>query len=169
MTTPQQIQATKDTYGHQIAPPPGDSPFYGTLVHDAAGPTGVTMHQQRHFTEAHLLAYHPLHSMFDTHTKQRVIAAHHNLRHLFQPTPTHSALRWPWRLKSPTTTHDKVPQLLLHIRSITGSARHDFFYSKCLRAITAPIDTPRPTFDITLPCTPDPSAGNQKPHKGSHP
>ena len=127
MTIPQQIQATKDTYGRQMAPPPGDSLFYGTLVHDAAGPAGVTMHPHRHFTEAHLPAYHPFHSMFDMHTKQRVIAAHRNLRHLFQPTPSHRTLRWPWRLKSPTTTHDKVPQLLPHIRSIPGSARHDGF------------------------------------------
>ena len=56
MTIPQQIQATKDIYGRQMAPPPGDSLFYDTLVHDAAGPVGVTMHPQRHFTEARLPA-----------------------------------------------------------------------------------------------------------------
>ena len=118
MTIQQKIQATIDTYRRKMAQPPEDSLYYCTLVQDAAGPVGVTMHSQRHFTEAHLPAYHPLHSLFDTHIKQRVIADHHNLRHIFQPTPTHHALRWPWRIKSPTTNHDPVPYCLSHIRSI---------------------------------------------------
>ena len=54
MTTPKQIQATKDTYGRQMAPPPGKILFYGALVNDAAGPAGVTLHPDRHFTAAHL-------------------------------------------------------------------------------------------------------------------
>ena len=71
-----------------MAPLPGKALFYGTLSHDAAGPAGVNMHPHRHFTEAHLAEYHPLSPMFDNHTKQRVIQAHHNLKHLFQPVPT---------------------------------------------------------------------------------
>ena len=96
MTIPHQIQATRDTYAHQRAPPPGKPLFYGTLYHDAAGPAGVTMHPYRHFTEQHLPEYHPLYDMFDEHTKQRVIQAHRRLKYMFQPVPTHSALYWPW-------------------------------------------------------------------------
>ena len=40
MTISQQIQATQDTYGHQMVPPPNTSLFYGTLVHDIARPAG---------------------------------------------------------------------------------------------------------------------------------
>ena len=69
MTISDQIQATRDTYGRQIAPPPGKPLFYGTLYHDAAGPVGVTIHPLQQFTEAHLLEYHPLSEMFDEHTK----------------------------------------------------------------------------------------------------
>ena len=32
MTIPDQIQATRNTYGRQMAPPPGDPLFYGTLL-----------------------------------------------------------------------------------------------------------------------------------------
>ena len=56
-----------------MAPPPGKALFYGTLSHDAAGPVGVTMYPHRHFTEAHLAEYRPLSSVFDNHTKQRVV------------------------------------------------------------------------------------------------
>ena len=122
MTIPDQIQATRDTYGRQMVPPPGKALFYGTLSHDAAGPAGVTMHPQRHFTEAHLAEYHPLHTMFDSHTKHRVIQAHRNLKYLFQPVPHHPALYWPWRLKmrqpqwnqSPNFSHRLVGSLARH-------------------------------------------------------
>ena len=76
MTNPEQIQATRDTYGRQMSPPPGKPLIYGTFYHDAAGPAGVNMHPHRHFTEAHLPEYHPLSDMFDAHTKQRVIQTH---------------------------------------------------------------------------------------------
>ena len=95
MTIPDQIQATRDTYGRQMAQPPGKTLFYGTLSHDAIGPAGVTMYPHRHFTDAHLAEYHPLRSMFDIHTKQRVIQAHHNLKHLFslyQPNPHYTGI-----------------------------------------------------------------------------
>ena len=65
-----------------------------------SGPAGITMHSKRHFTEVHLQDYYPLKSMFNHHTRQRMIKSHHRLRHLFQPVPTHYALRWPWQLKS---------------------------------------------------------------------
>ena len=68
-TTPQQIQATIDTYGRQMAPPPGKPLFFGTLSHDAAGPAGVTIHPKRQFTETHLLEYHPQQSLFYKYTK----------------------------------------------------------------------------------------------------
>ena len=95
MTILEQIQVTKVTYGHQMAPPPSKPLFYGTLVHDAAGPAGIDLHPDRHFTEAHLPVYHPLHSMFDEHTNKRIIEAHRRLKHLFQPRPQHAALIWP--------------------------------------------------------------------------
>ena len=56
--------------------------FFGTIMHDAAGPAGVTMYPRRQFTEVHLPDYHPFHCLFDAHTKQRVIAAHRNLRYV---------------------------------------------------------------------------------------
>ena len=51
MTIPDQIRVTRDTYGQQMAPPPGKPLFYGALYHDAAGPTGVNMHPHRHFSQ----------------------------------------------------------------------------------------------------------------------
>ena len=105
-----------------MAPPPGKALFYGTLSHDAAGPTGVTMHLHRYFTQAHLAEYHPLSSMFDQHTKQRVTQAYHNLKHLFQLVPTQPALRWPWKLKSTTDTVEPIPDLIPHIQRVPGSA-----------------------------------------------
>ena len=104
-----------------MASPPGKALFYSTISHDAAGPAGVTMHAHRHFTEAHLAEYHPLSSMFDNHTKKRVIQAHHRLKYLSQPVPTHSALRWSWQLKSATDTIDPIRDLIPHIRRIPGS------------------------------------------------
>ena len=53
MTISQQIQATQDTYGHQMVPPPNTSLFYGTLVHDIARPAGVTMYLHRPQTKGH--------------------------------------------------------------------------------------------------------------------
>ena len=50
MTIPDQKQATRDTYGRQMAPLPGKPLFYVTLYHDAAGSTGVTVHPHRPFT-----------------------------------------------------------------------------------------------------------------------
>ena len=138
MTIPDQIQATRDTYGRQMAPPPGKALFYGTLSHDAAGPAGVTMHPQRHFTEAHLAEYHPLHTMFDSHTKHRVIQAHRNLKYLFQPVPQHPALYWPWRLKNATTTMEPVPELLPQISRVPGSARHGGFTLNVLARFPPP-------------------------------
>ena len=93
MIIPQQIQSTKDTYGRQMAPLPGKPLLYGTLVHDAAGPVGVTLHLDHHFTAAHLQKYNPLHSMFDEHTKTRIIEVHRRLKHLFHQRPHHSTLR----------------------------------------------------------------------------
>ena len=68
MTVPQQIQSTKDTYSRQMAPPPGKPLFYGTIEHDVAGSSGVTIYPQRHFTEANLKEYYLLYSLFDHHT-----------------------------------------------------------------------------------------------------
>ena len=82
MTIPQQIQATKDTHGRQMAPPPNKPFSYGTLVYDFAGPTGVILQPDRHFTKVNLPEYHPLRSMFDEHTKTRIIEAHRRLKHL---------------------------------------------------------------------------------------
>ena len=76
MTIPEQVQATRDTYGRQMTPPPGKALFYGTLLHDAAGPAGVAIHPNRHFTDTHLTEYHPLSSLFDTKTKHRVMQVH---------------------------------------------------------------------------------------------
>ena len=112
MTIPQQIQATTDTYNRQMVPQPSKTLFYGTIMHDAAGPVGVAMHPQRHFTETHLAEYHPLHSMFDRYTKQRVVKAHRRPMHLFQPVPTHATLHGPWQLKYAACTYDPILQLL---------------------------------------------------------
>ena len=70
MNIPQHIQTATYTYGHQIAPPPSKSLFFGMLMHDATSPTGVIMYPKRYSTEAYLPEYHPLHSMFDRHTKK---------------------------------------------------------------------------------------------------
>ena len=121
-----------------MAPPPGKPLFYGTLVHDAAGPVGVTLYPQRHFTEAHLPEYHPLHSMFDEQAKTRIIKAHRRLKHLFQPRPHHAALTWPWRLVSATGTAEQIPQLLPQIRSVPGSARHGDFTLNFLARVRPP-------------------------------
>ena len=121
-----------------MAPPPGKPLFYGTLVHDAAGPAGVTLHPQRHFTEAHLAEYHPLHSMFDEHTKTRIIKVHRRLKHLFQPRPQHAVLIWPWRLISATGTAEQIPQLLPQIRSTPGSAQHGGFTLNFLARVPPP-------------------------------
>ena len=75
-----------------MAPPPGKPLFYGTLYHDAAGPAGVIMIPHRHFIEKNLPEYHPLSDMFEEHNKQRAIQAHRQLKYLFQPVPTRSAL-----------------------------------------------------------------------------
>ena len=50
MAISDQKQATRDTYGRQMAPLPGKPLFYVTLYHDAAGSTGVTVHPHRPFT-----------------------------------------------------------------------------------------------------------------------
>ena len=110
-----------------MVPPPRNALIFWTLMHDITGPVGVIMHPHRHFIEAHLLDFYPFYSVFDHHTKQRVIAARHNLSHFFRPVPTHHVLRWPWQLKSHTDTYKLVPQLLSHIRGIPGSTRHDGF------------------------------------------
>lgn len=89
--------------------PPGNPLFFGTIAHDALGPAGVTMHSQRHFTEVHLQDYHPLHSIFNYHTRQQVIQAHYRLRRLFRLDPIDAALRWPWQLKSATDTCKLIP------------------------------------------------------------
>ena len=138
MTIPQQIQTTKDTHGRQIAPPSGKPLFYGTLTHDTAGPVGVTLHPDRHFTKAHLPEYHLLHSIFDEHTKTRIIEAHRRLKHLFQPRPQHSVLIWPWRLISATYTAERIPQFLPQISCIPGSARHDGFTLNVLARLPPP-------------------------------
>lgn len=112
MTIPEQIQATRDTCGRQMAPPSGKSLFNGTLSHNATGPTGDTMYPNRHFTPVNLREYHPLSSFFDANTKHRVILAHCRLKYLFQPVPTHSALQWLWQLKFNTETVHPIPDLL---------------------------------------------------------
>ena len=88
MTILDQVQAKRDTYGRQMAQPSGKFLFYGTVSLDAAGHAGVTMHPYRLFTATHLHEYHPLRSLFDTHSKQRVIQSHRRLKYLFQPVPT---------------------------------------------------------------------------------
>ena len=102
MTIPEQIQPTKDMYGRQTAPLSGKALYSGTLLHDAVGPFGVKMHPYRHFTEAYLLEYHPLHSMINTRTKHWVIQVHRRFKNLFQPVSTHHTLQWSWQLKSST-------------------------------------------------------------------
>ena len=76
--------------------------------------------------------------MFDEHTKQWVNQAHLQLKYLFQPVPTHSALQWPWRLISTMDTASPVPQLFPHISRIPGSARHDGFLLNVLARLTSP-------------------------------
>ena len=68
MTVPKQIQSTKDTYSRQMAPPSGKPLFYGTIEHDVAGSSGVTIYPQRHFTDANLKEYYLLYLLFDHHT-----------------------------------------------------------------------------------------------------
>ena len=138
MTIPQQIQATKDTHGRQMAPPPNKPLLYGTLVYDFAGPTGVILQPDRHFTKVHLPEYHPLRSMFDEHTKTRIIEAHRRLKHLFQPRPQYSVLIWSWRFILATDTAERIPQLLPQISHIPGSARHDRFTLNVLARIPPP-------------------------------
>ena len=160
MTIPQQIQTTKDTHGRQMAPPPGKPLFYGTLVHDAAGPSGVTMHHDRHFTATYLLEYHTLISMFDEHTKTRIIEAHRRLKYLFQPRPHHSVLQWPCRLISVTDTSEPISQLLPQISRIPGSTRYDGFTLNVLVRLT-PLDTHCATANRSLPHPSNPLPGEK--------
>ena len=112
MTIPQQIQATTDTYDRQMVPQPSNTLFYGTIMHDATGTVGVTMHPQRHFIETHLVEYHPLYSMCDRNIKQRVVKTRRQPMHLFQPVPTHSTLYGLWQLKYATYTYEPILKLL---------------------------------------------------------
>ena len=121
-----------------MAPPLDKSLLYGTLVYDFAGPTGVILHPDRPFTKVHLSEYHPLHSMFDEHTKTRIIEAHRRLKHLFQPRPQHSVLIWSWRFILATDTAERIPQLLPQISHIPGSARHDRFTLNVFARIPPP-------------------------------
>ena len=79
MTIPEQIQATKNVYGRQMAPPLGNTLFYSTLSHNTAALT-PTPHRS---TPTRVL---PLHSIFDTHTKHKVIHTHF----------IHPPLKWRW-------------------------------------------------------------------------
>ena len=127
-TIPAQLTATHDTYSRQLGPPPGTSAlFYATRSVDDAGTNGVTIHPDRTFTTAHLAHYHPLAHLFDHTTNQRVIQAHHKLKHIFAPTEPHNALTWPWRLTSPTTTTTPIPDLCPGIKKVPGAARNDGF------------------------------------------
>ena len=89
----EQIQATKSTYGRQMAPPPGMALFYGTISHDATVPAGITTHPNRYFNDVYLPKYHSLHSMFDTYTKHRVIQVHRRLMYLSKSVPSHNTLQ----------------------------------------------------------------------------
>lgn len=121
MTIPEQIQTTRDTPDRKMERLSGNALFYGALSLDATGPVGVTMHPHRHFTETPLLEYHPVHSLFDTHAKQRVIQVHCNIKYLVQLVPVYSAIQRPWQLKLSTDTIDPIPQILPQISRIPGS------------------------------------------------
>lgn len=53
--------------------------------------------------------------------------AHRQLKYLFQPVLTHSALQYPWYLKSKSDTVDSIPELLPQISRVHGSTRHEGF------------------------------------------
>ena len=92
-TIPTQLTTTRDTYIRQRGPSPGVSVlFYATRTKDDAGTNGVTIHPKRTFQAQHLSNYHPLAHLFDPSTKQRVIQAHHTLKHIYAPIQPHNAL-----------------------------------------------------------------------------
>jgi hypothetical protein len=137
----QKVAATKATQQAQCAPAPGKALHFADIKNDDVGPSGLSLHLNRTFTNANLDSYHPDSSSLPPDTKQHIVDAHQyfqnhvkKIQKRYKNKGNRPKSQWPFFFKPKNTSYRSstifstpLPDLIETISHIPSKSRYKGF------------------------------------------